>query len=549
MTVTLTGTFEDSAGTPESGRVIFALATTDSNGVVIVTDNPVGVILDANGAFSLDLQATDELVTSGNLYHVTERLNGRRPRSYYIELPADTDPANLADLIPIAEPPNVVYSATLAQSGWQAGLAAHVADTTDVHGIADTAALMSQSTFGPGRRWLFIGDSIVDGSGASNIVYGFAALTRHMVGTAYMAGNSVNAGTAGYTSAQCLTYLPTLLSTYTDVGGVVIAAGTNDAGQSVTLATYQANITAMVALCKARSIPVVVCTVPPRGAAVATSTTRRLSAAYNTWLRQWAPFHGCALAERHTPIADATTGDLAATYDTGDGVHPSDAGHIKLAQACAEAVASVLPPTRPSMVGSVVTRNLVTNPLMAGTTTPTDSYGVTATGTTPVQSLITDRSDTLTAGRWAEIDLTAAADSVYRRGFTLTAGSEWAVGDVLVMTGRIQVVDHSGDWETTRAAATSGVQVYVRDASSGVTIKQAMDNNPGLRIAPGVYSLGPFWTRFTVGSGVTSLAIVYGVTVPNGSHYAARFGELGVFNATAMGLTTEDPDMVAVDGT
>lgn len=130
MTVTLTGTFEDSAGTPESGRVIFALATTDSNGVVIVTDNPVGVILDANGAFSLDLQATDELVTSGNLYHVTERLNGRRPRSYYIELPAATDPANLADLATYDEPPFVVYTGTLAASN--AGLNAHVADD-DAH--------------------------------------------------------------------------------------------------------------------------------------------------------------------------------------------------------------------------------------------------------------------------------------------------------------------------------------------------------------------------------------------------------------------------------
>ena len=156
--VTLTGTFTDSNGTPETGRILFSLASTATDGETIFTDSAVGVRLDEDGAFTIDLEATDDLTVTGNLYRVEERLNGHRNRIYWIELPSDTDPANLADLATWDEPPNVVYSPTLAQSGWQAGLGTHEADT-GAHDIDDTLEAWeaeANTTFGKRRTGAWV---------------------------------------------------------------------------------------------------------------------------------------------------------------------------------------------------------------------------------------------------------------------------------------------------------------------------------------------------------------------------------------------------------
>lgn len=78
--ITVTGTFLDQAGDPASGTVSFQLSTSlkDTSANRIVAPVLVTETLDANGAFSTTLVATDDDTTepTGATYIVTERING-----------------------------------------------------------------------------------------------------------------------------------------------------------------------------------------------------------------------------------------------------------------------------------------------------------------------------------------------------------------------------------------------------------------------------------------------------------------------------------------
>jgi hypothetical protein len=93
--------------------------------------------------------------------------------------------------------------------------------------------------------------------------------------------DSIQSGVAGNTSAQVLARMDATLALGPQVA--VILIGTNDAAQSVPVATFAANVTAMVRKCKARGVPVILCPAPPR-AASATSAQHTFTQAY--WFEQ-----------------------------------------------------------------------------------------------------------------------------------------------------------------------------------------------------------------------------------------------------------------------
>lgn len=145
--VTLTGTFEDAAGTPMTGSVLFSLAAAATDGATVYTDAPVRVTLDAAGEFTVDLEATDDLTVNGNTYQVQEIFPGQARRTYWIELPSDTNPANIADLTAWSRPPFVTADPTLAASN--VGLNAHIADHDQVHGYPDVTITLAAMTADP----------------------------------------------------------------------------------------------------------------------------------------------------------------------------------------------------------------------------------------------------------------------------------------------------------------------------------------------------------------------------------------------------------------
>jgi hypothetical protein len=107
-TVTVTATYRDGNNVAMSGRVVFRLAETCTDGTVIYADAPVGKVLDGSGALSVVLQATDGM-TKTMSYEVTEKLNGQPPADpYFVQLPAAVSPVNLATLKAYATAPTPV---------------------------------------------------------------------------------------------------------------------------------------------------------------------------------------------------------------------------------------------------------------------------------------------------------------------------------------------------------------------------------------------------------------------------------------------------------
>jgi hypothetical protein len=196
-----------------------------------------------------------------------------------------------------------------------------------------------------------------------------------------------------------------------------------------------------------------------------------------------------------------------------------------------------MPSLPPSMVHGVSTLNLAPNPLMVGTgTDPTGSFTAVATGTAPVRSLVADTTGLLPAGgKWAEVDMNAAAVSSFARAFAL--GSGWAAGDTLAVYGLMQVVDLSGGWEAAVDAGTASVNLMVVDGVSGVGVAGgvAVERCAGRTLPDGSYLVGPALMPFTAPS-TSSLTLRYYTNAPAGLHIKARFGAVGVLNLTRMGV-------------
>lgn len=108
QTVTVTGAFASpsDAASPISGRVIFTPSVSRvisaEDGVIAV--GPVTVTLDASGAFSVDLLATDAegFSPSGWTYGVFELIAGEVSRAYDVALPAAAPTADLSSLAPVS---------------------------------------------------------------------------------------------------------------------------------------------------------------------------------------------------------------------------------------------------------------------------------------------------------------------------------------------------------------------------------------------------------------------------------------------------------------
>lgn len=374
------------------------------------------------------------------------------------------------------------------------------------------------------RKWGFLGDSITNGSNASNVIYAFPRQSLEHAGTLHNpVSQRIVSGTPGNKSAdmlaRCAADVPAA-----SITGLVIMAGTNDASDSnaVSAATFAANMTAILALYPGKDIVVV--TAPPKAAPSAAEKQRLID--YRTWILANTSL-GYRVADAYAALTDGSD-ILAAAYDSGDGTHPNTLGHFKIA-ALVGARMLASQPARTSLVGALNASNLIPNGLMSGTLgagSPSGWFGALGTGT--AATISKELVPAGGVGQAQRVTLAAAADSANRRGATVNAGG-WAVGNKLLMVGKAKVIDTSGDFEAKTAAATTAtMSMKLQNGSSGIDF---MSDPPSSSCPSREMAIS-----YTVAGGVTVISAHTQLSVPNGSSYAADFYEFGVFNLTALGL-------------
>lgn len=357
--------------------------------------------------------------------------------------------------------------------------------------------------------WAFLGDSITAGTAAAG-AGGFASMTGFLSGQKIRL--TLRSGNPGYRSDQILPFvqsavLPSAART------CFVLVGTNDANQNVTRPVFSANVIQIVDALRAGGVQPVLGTVPPM------ATKRALIGSYNAWLRVYAAEQGIPIVGIHAALVDSTTGGFAAGYDSGDGIHPTMAGHIAMAQAIVNEVGTLVPPaTVPLATDTGDTTNLLLNPLFltdANVDGLGDSWGNTGTATV-TWSTVTD------AARWRgkaqKVPITAGA---YRRvEQTINAG--FAPGDVMAW-GCVFAIENL-------SAGSYGIKFdRVDTGGAAATVVAVGGINANI-------NRGVFWTTWTVPSGTTSFKVRHVADCTGGTTGDFYFAQATLINLTALGL-------------
>lgn len=360
-----------------------------------------------------------------------------------------------------------------------------------------------------GRIGVFAGDSITTGTGATGAsTSAYVAMVPKITGNALVSAQTVNSGVAGNTSAQLLARMPTVLSASPEF--VHVQIGTNDAGSAVSLATFQANIIAIKALCDAAGVPMTMGTVPPRSAATG-STVAAAIRSYNLWLRLWAPRAGVQLADVFTALVDPTTGYLAASLDS-DGIHPNDAGHLAMATAIATTLTRVLP-VQPWPVSTAGAGYMI-DPLATAITS--DSW---APGAGVVRTLVAASNGDIPYGGWKRFTCTNGTGSPVLQNASIALTTGFSAGDVILVAAYIR---------SSTALALNKIQIQNQAlAVRTILFQQSPSPTPG-----------PLLKTFTVTAGDTTLYINFLAAVPASSSVTFDVGAIDIFNLTTLGLAS-----------
>lgn len=198
-------------------------------------------------------------------------------------------------------------------------------------------------------RIAFLGDSIVGLNGTGDNVATFHNSINNFTHylTTLLKGKAKFAGvynTSGYRLDQIRdSVLPRLLAvpTIRQAGTVVLLGGTNDVGQSYTVAQSMQAISDIYTALDARGIRLVLCTIPPRNDSGNTGV-----GPLNYAIQAFAETNGLDVLPFHAALVNPATGQYQAALQVGDGVHPSTAGMKAMADAAITAGFGSLLPIR-----------------------------------------------------------------------------------------------------------------------------------------------------------------------------------------------------------
>jgi acyl-CoA thioesterase-1 len=321
----------------------------------------------------------------------------------------------------------------------------------------------------------------------------------------------VNAGIGGNNAAQMLARLQAdIIAPGCDV--CVVMSGSNDAQQTVSLASYAASITGIVAGLRSAGIAPVLCTSPPLVAAPVTSPTRRrLWDSYNAWLATFCHRNSIPLVPIQYLLTDPANADYLAAYSAGDGYHPNAAGARVMGQALADAVSPLLGSYKPpiALFETADALNLMAGGLFlvdTNTDGTADNWIKSGSG---VATVVTDAA---IVGKWQRLTDTVS-ETTQIAPFPVPTG--WAIGDKLAMAGRFRNDSVGG---------TASIQWYF--------------NGSGINVRFGTFSVPVpdtlFYMEFVVPAGTTS--IQPSLLVGGSTTLDARMAQMKLLNLTAMGL-------------
>jgi hypothetical protein len=99
--------------------------------------------------------------------------------------------------------------------------------------------------------------------------------------------------------------------------------GTNDAGTGRTLASYAANMRAIIGQLQAAGIFVTVASIPPRNDSTGADaiSKKRLTHTFNAWLREYLPTVGVPFIDIYSLLVNPATGGIKDEYNFGDQLH------------------------------------------------------------------------------------------------------------------------------------------------------------------------------------------------------------------------------------
>jgi lysophospholipase L1-like esterase len=371
------------------------------------------------------------------------------------------------------------------------------------------AAYARRDLAAPGNRVVFLGDSITQSSalnesaGVAGSVAGYPFYAQAFGGGKII--HARNAGSGGETTAQMLARFDTDVTPYTP-RVVSILAGTNDIRNDVPLATFQANIAALVAETLAIGAKPILGTITPTN----TSGHQQRVNLWNQWLRRYAAANGVGMVDYFSLLVNPATGNYAASAGTADGLHPGEAGYRLMGQAFANAVTSAMPPHVPPLVQTQADTQQIlgTNSLFLTDSnadgTP-DGWDVWSGLTGVTRSLVS--TDAAAPGKAMKVVL-AAAPGLFEVRRQITTG--FSVGDRLSLAALI--------------SSNGGVNVQFRIQFTGAS------SNGWIANFTGTITRGLTFREFTVPASTT--AVILSLIT------AAGTGEASVEQVSLYNLTT-----------
>jgi lysophospholipase L1-like esterase len=181
------------------------------------------------------------------------------------------------------------------------------------------ASLKIEASY-PNAAYALIGDSLVQGRFAAAYSDGWAQLLRSDYPEDVLA-----CGAPSAKSSHWLESVPSIEAM--NVGRAFIALGVNDLLGGDSLATFQANMTSLIAAVEAIGVPVVLLNIPPVGSGVVPT--------WNAWLETL----GKPLIDIYNPLLGSGV-SLNAAYNSGDNIHWNTAGNEVVYGAVADAITS-----------------------------------------------------------------------------------------------------------------------------------------------------------------------------------------------------------------